>query len=179
MFTCPGCERPINSASEVCPYCGADLAPEPPATQRNRQRKGLIYTLLGAAAIIGVVWGMVWFVLPKSDVPSHAEAESGAMGALREAAGVLTAYDKRQGTYPNTIVEVSSQAQGAYAAARSEGYYLVYQPGPVGSDGDIHSFILLARPEYYGFLNFYLDQTGVIRATHQDREATAHDPPVS
>ena len=25
MYTCRECERPINQATEICPYCGADL----------------------------------------------------------------------------------------------------------------------------------------------------------
>jgi hypothetical protein len=179
MFTCPGCERPINSASEVCPYCGADLAPEPAAGRRNAQRKGLLLTLAGAVVLIGAIWAMVWLVLPKPDVPGHTEAESGAISTLRETAGIVTAYKKKQGTYPNTIEQVSSQAALAYATARQEGYSLIYRPGPAGSDGNIHTFVLLARPEFYGYTNFYIDQTGVIRATQQNREATARDRPVS
>ncbi|HVB34382.1 MAG TPA: hypothetical protein VNJ52_08450 [Patescibacteria group bacterium] len=178
MFTCPACEQPINSASEICPYCGVDLAPEPKATRRNAQRKGLIYTLIGAMVLVGVVWGMVWLVLPKPDVPARAQAESGAIGALREAAQVLTAYQGRQGTYPNTIEQVGSQAAPAYAMARSDGYSLIYRPARPEGDGNIHTFVLLARPEYYGYRNFYIDQSGVVRATDENRAATARDRPI-
>lgn len=43
-------------------------------------------------------------------------------------------------------------------------------------------YVITARPEKYGVsgkLSLYSDQTAVIRATLQDREATADDPPVS
>ena len=179
MFTCPHCEQTINPASEVCPYCKADLAPEPLAIRQEAQRKGLIWTLVGAAVLVAAVWAMVWLVFPKPDVPDHAQAESGAISALRQVVGVVTAYRRRQGTYPYTIQEVTGQATAAYNSARAEGYTLVYLPGPVQNDGNIHSFVMLARPEYYGYLHFYVDQTGVIRATKQNREATSHDPPVS
>lgn len=179
MFTCPGCDQAINPASEICPYCGADLAPEPRQKRRDAQRKGLIITLIGALVLVGAVWGMVWLVLPKPDVPPHAEAEAGAIGALREASRVITAYQQREGTYPFTIDQVQSQAASAYTIARSEGYSLTYRPGAPGSDGNIHTFVLLARPEYYGYRNFYVDQTGVIRSTRQNRAATDHDPPIS
>lgn len=179
MFTCPGCQQTINPASEICPYCGADLAPEPKEKRRDVQRKGLIVTLIGALVLVGAVWAMVLLVLPKPDVPPRAEAESGAIGALRQAAGVITGYQQQDGTYPFTIEQVSSQVASAYAMARSEGYSLTYRPGAPGNDGNIHTFVLLARPEYYGYRNFYIDQTGVIRATRQNRPATSHDPPIS
>jgi hypothetical protein len=177
MFTCPGCEQPINPASEICPYCGANLVPEPATTRRNKQKKGLVITLVGAVVFIGAIWAMVYLVLPKPDVPGHAEAEAGAVGALREAARVVTAYEKQQGSYPDTIDQVSATAAPAYSAAREEGYSLLYRPGPAGSDGNIHTFVLLARPEFYGYANFYIDQTGVVRSTLENRDATAHDRP--
>jgi hypothetical protein len=149
------------------------------ARRKKAQRKGLIVTLVGALVLVGAIWAMIWLVLPKPDVPGHAEAEASAIGALREVAHTLAAYKMRLGTYPNTIEQVSSQAAPVFATARTEGYSLIYLPGPIGSNGNINSFVLLARPEYYGYSNFYMDQTGVIRSTQDNREATAHDPPVS
>lgn len=178
MFTCPQCEQTINPASEVCPYCGADLVPEPATARRNKQRKGLIWTLVGAAVFIGAVWAMVWLVLPKPDVPGHAEAETAAINALQQVVGIVAAYETRQGTFPNTIQEVGGQASSVYSAAHAEGYSLTYLPGPARSDGNIHSFVVLARPEYYGYRSFYVDQTGVIRSTQQNREATGRDRPI-
>lgn len=180
MFTCPGCERTINPASEVCPYCGADLVPEPLVIARRKaQYKGLVMTLVAAVVLVGAIWAMVWLVLPKPDVPSHAEAEASAVGALRQLASTLAAYKGQEGTFPGTIEQVSNQAMPAFSMAHREGYSLLYRPGPIGNDGSIHSFVLLARPEYYGYSNFYMDQTGVIRSTQENREATVHDSPIS
>jgi hypothetical protein len=179
MFTCPACEQPINQASEICPYCGADLAPAPAAKRRNAQHKGLVITLVGALILVCCIWAIVWFVLPHPDVPPRAEAEAGAIAALHRVRAVLEDYQRRQGTFPNTIEQVSGAAGAAYANARGEGYSLIYRAGKPGSDGNIHQFVLLARPDFYGYRSFYLDQTGVIRATRQDRPATAHDPPIS
>lgn len=179
MFTCPACDQPVNQATEVCPYCGTDIAPAPAARRREVQRKGLIITLVVALVLVGGIWAIVWFVMPKSDVSAPAVAEAGAIHALREAAAVVNSYDRRVGGYPVSIDQVSEQARPAFAAARSNGYYLVYKPGSPGSDGNIHTFVLLARPDYYGYRNFYIDQTGILRATHADRPATAQDQPVS
>jgi hypothetical protein len=179
MFTCPACGQPVNQATEVCPYCGTDIAPAPPARSREVQRKGLIVTLVGALILVGAIWGIVYFVLPKPNVAPAPVAEAGAISALHEAAAVVNTYNRREGGYPTTIEQVSQQVSQAYADARGSGYYLVYRPGSPGSDGNIHTFALLARPNYYGYRNFYIDQTGVIRATHDNRPATAHDPPAS
>lgn len=179
MFTCPSCEEQVNQATEVCPYCGANIAPAPPARTRAAQRKGLIVTLVGALALVAGVWGMVWYVLPKPSVAPPAIAEVRAIRALRRVEAIVTAYNRRAGGYPDTIQQVASEATPAYEAARSNGYYLVYQPGTPGSDGNIHTFVLLARPDYYGYRNFYVDQTGVIRFTTASRPADARDPPIS
>jgi hypothetical protein len=179
MFTCPACDQPVNQATEVCPYCGTDIATAPPARRREAQRKGLIVTLVGALVLVGAIWGIVWFVLPKPNIAPPAIAEARAMNALREAAAVVNTYNRREGGYPTTIVQVSDQVGQAYDDARRSGYYFVYRPGAPGSDGNIHTFTLLARPNYYGYRNFYIDQTGVIRATHDNRPATTHDPPIS
>jgi hypothetical protein len=178
MFTCPACDRPINQASEICPYCGVDLAPEPVARRRTAQRKGLVITLIVALLLVGFIWGMVWFVLPRTDMPPRAQAEAGAVAALRRVNAILNNYRRQDGTYPNTIEEVSGEAGAAYASARRAGYSLLYEAGSPGSDGNIHDFVLLARPRYYGYRSFYLDQTGVIRSTLEDRPATVHDPPI-
>ena len=177
MFTCPACDQPINQATEVCPYCGTNIAPVPPAKRREQQRKGLLITMIGGLVLVGGIWAIIWIVLPKPNVAPPAVAEAGAIAALREAAAVVNSYARREGGYPNTIEQVSSRASAAFASARNQGYYLIYQAGSPGSDGSIHSFELLARPDYYGYRNFYIDQTGVIRATSENRPATVHDPP--
>ncbi len=179
MFTCPSCDQTINPASEICPYCHADLVPARPAAHRQQQRRGLLITIAAALAVVGGILAVFYFVLPKPSVAPPAIAESAAVAALRQAAAAVQSYDRREGGYPVTIVQVQDQASAAFANARGNGYYLVYQAGAPASDGNIHSFVLLARPDYYGYRNFYVDQTGVIRATRQNRPATAQDPPIS
>lgn len=178
MYTCPSCDRPINSASEVCPYCGEKVAPASPGKRQRAQRQGLLMTLVGSAVVVGGVWALVWFVMPRPLVPAHAPAEANAVSSLGQVAGAIAAYSKQAGGYPNSIEQVSSQTRTAFEGALEQGYHLVYRAGSAGNDGNIHTFILLARPEYYGYRNFYTDQTGVIRWTSQDRPATAQDPPI-
>ncbi len=178
MFTCPACEQTINQASEICPYCGADLAPAPVAGRRTAQRKGLLATLAGALVLAGGVWAMVWFILPRPVIQPRAAAEAGAIAEMRQVQAVLASYKLREGTYPSTIDQVAGQASRFFAGARRQGYFLVYQPGPQGAGGNVVRFVVLGRPEFYGYSNFYLDQTGVIRSTSDNRPATSGDPPI-
>jgi hypothetical protein len=52
-----------------------------------------------------------------------------------------------------------------------------YTPGPVDADGTIRTFALQARAGNYGFRNFFLDDTGILRSTRESRAATSEDPP--
>jgi hypothetical protein len=178
MYTCPSCDRPINSASEVCPYCGKDIAPSPPGKRSRDRRQGLLMTLFGSAVLVCGVWALVWFVLPRPPVAPHRQAEAYAVSSMRQIATAVFAFAKREGGYPASIEQVSDQTSSAFETALQQGYHIVYRAGAAGNDGDIHTFTLLARPEYYGFWNLYTDQTGVIRATREDRPARAQDPPI-
>ena len=176
MFTCPHCERPINPASEVCPYCRAVLA-GPRGGRRSVPRSALVAMLVGAAMVVAGVWAVVWFVLPRPSLPPETQAERQAEQALRRVAAELAAFERLEGGYPETIEQVREQVRGALEQASRQGYRIVYRPGRVEQDGNIHSFVLLARPAYYGYRKFYLDQSGVLRATREDRPAGPNDPP--
>jgi len=60
--------------------------------------------------------------------------------------------------------------------AQSVNYQIQYTPGPVETDGTIRTFALQARAGNYGFRNFYLDDTGILRATKDGRAANSGDP---
>ncbi len=60
------------------------------------------------------------------------------------------------------------------------GYRTTYNPGP-GPYGKIATYTITSQPVEFGvtgFRNFFTDQTAVIRATDQNRLATANDPPI-
>jgi hypothetical protein len=62
-------------------------------------------------------------------------------------------------------------------AAQAAGYEIVYIPQPRNSDGTVPGFVILGRPAKPGLRNYYIDESGVLRATEEDRPATAQDPP--
>lgn len=176
MFTCRECERPINQASEICPYCGADLTqsaeleePSPPRSLRSiLTRWGVVVLTLSVA-----LWAFFHYVLPREPA---ARAEAVAAGSLGDVGSALAAYAGAQGgSYPPQLEALGEHARGPAQKALSGGYRLEYTPGPPGTDGAVRTFTLLARPGNYGYRSFYMDQSGVVRSTRENRPATAQD----
>ena len=79
--------------------------------------------------------------------------------------------------YPSQFEAVGERVRLAAQLAQSVNYQIQYTPGPVNADGTIRSFALQARAGNYGFRNFFLDDTGILRSTRESRSATSEDPP--
>lgn len=65
------------------------------------------------------------------------------------------------------------------ANGQKSGYVYAYVAGPPDSEGRISAYTVSARPSVFGGTgrnSFYMDQTGVIRYTWNDRAATTTDP---
>ena len=182
MFTCRECEREINQASEVCPYCGADLMAAPESVKPLVPPKPW-KTALRYAVLLALIWGFLWYVLPEQrSRDAMQQAETHAVAAMRAAGEALAAHATAQeGAYPASLealpAESADRVRAAAQAAQREGYRLDYQPEAPGADGRIRQFVLLGRPRNYGYPNFYLDPSGVLRVTRENRAATAQDHP--
>jgi hypothetical protein len=179
MYVCPKCEQSINQASELCPYCGADLTvtaePEEPKGKKRSWAKALV--LWGLA--IGFLWLMIWIALPLRMLNPTMQSESHALDALKNLHASLAAYSSSEGAYPPSLDAMGNSAARAAAQwALTAGYQLQYTPAQPGDDGRVHSYTLLARPSNYGFRSFFSDETGIVRYTREARPATAQDPPI-
>ncbi|HUJ30688.1 MAG TPA: hypothetical protein VLY23_05365 [Candidatus Acidoferrum sp.] len=180
MYSCRECEQPINQATEVCPYCGADLTEPSAATGAEKPRKKspariailLSVVLLSLAAI-------AWFAFPWRLAGSKSEFESHALAAVTEFQQALASYESTEGTFPSSLEALGNQARDAAQQAQSGRYTLLYTPGNSQPDGTIKTYALTARAGNYGYLNFFADETGVIRSTRENRPATAADAPVA
>ncbi|HMD30977.1 MAG TPA: zinc ribbon domain-containing protein [Candidatus Acidoferrales bacterium] len=177
MFSCPQCEHEINSASELCPHCGADLAalstapPSPPPSLARRLRVLLLFALL-----IGSVWAFLLYIVPDRRAASASQAEAQAAASLREIAGQLASYaEASAGQFPSSLEALGEKERPTAQEAKREGYNLSYAAGEI--QGRITHYTLVAQPERYGFRSFYIDETGVLRATRESRPATSDDPP--
>jgi hypothetical protein len=182
MYTCRECEREINQATEICPYCGADLSAPVEGENERKQRKPIQIVLrwvvlLGALGT--VLWGFLWYILPARNGSPALEAETRATAALTELRAALSNYAEAQGgAYPISLEPLGDRARLPAQHALSLGYQLQYTPGPIGADGLVRTYVLLARPGNFGYRNFYTDETGVLRATKENRAATLQDPSV-
>ena len=184
MYTCRECEREINQATEVCPHCGTDLSTPAAEAVAPEKKPTLAKSIIRYAIVLAAMWGFLWYVLPERHGGDAArEAESRAMAALHSARSALMAYaGAQQGVFPESLEglpgETFATVREAAQAAQREGYRLEYSATPEGSEGRLRHFVLLARPGNYGYRNFFVDETGVIRATREDRPATVQDPPM-
>jgi hypothetical protein len=185
MYTCRECEREINQASEICPYCGTDLTTPvegeaaTPAKPRTTTQILLRWTiLLGSLTVL--LWAFLWYILPARNGDPAAEAETRAMSALVDVRAALSAYAGAQGgAFPASLDPLGDRARIPAQFAQSAGYQLQYTPGPVGADGLVHTYVLLARAGNFGYRSFYADESGVLRATRENRAATSQDPVVA
>jgi len=182
MYTCRECDRPINPASELCPYCGADLTEEPPRPV-GAKKPNLLLVVLRWAVLLAAMWAFLWFVLPERRGDAAAQAEARAIELLRETRAALLAYAEAQnGSFPPSLEalprESGQRVRQAAQVALREGYELFYTPGPPNEHARVTSFTLRARASNYGYRNFFTDETGLLRATRENRQATIQDPPI-
>jgi hypothetical protein len=186
MYTCRECEHVINQATEICPHCGADLTlPAAGEAEAPTRKLSLAQALLRwgvvVGALAGLLWGFLWYILPERSGDPAARAEARAVEALRDLRAALAAYAQSQPAaagYPATLEALGDRARGPAQSALSQGYQVQYVPGMPGSDGIVRNYVLLARPGNYSYRNYYVDETGVLRATRENRPATAQDPPI-
>lgn len=186
MFKCPHCETEINQASEICPHCKTDLAAmaatalaDEPVPRRSTLRIVLIW-LTALAIVGGALYVFIWYVLPsRTGADSAAQAEGRALASLREFQDRIEVYAKDEGGhYPQSVEVLGNSVRMAGRNALDAGYTLQYAPGPADADGSVQSYSLTARPDRYGFRNFYTDQTRTLHATRENRMATSQDPPL-
>lgn len=182
MYTCRACEHEINTATEVCPYCGEDLTAVPTSAAAEPKKKpGFVKRLVRWTLVLATLCGFLWYVLflPERTGNPSARAERQAIASLQEIVHALNAYaDAQGGRYPQTLEAVGAQVRRAAQQAQSEGYEVEYVPGESVERGGVSHFALLARPQNYGYRSFYADESGVLRATPEHREATVKDPPI-
>jgi hypothetical protein len=182
MYACRECENEINQATELCPHCGADLTTPVPGAEAPKAKPSLGKVILRWGVLLGVllaaIWSFLWFVVPERQGNPTAQAEARAAESLREVRAALVDFASAQGgAYPRQFEAVGERVRLAAQLAQSVNYQVQYTPGPLAADGMIRTFALQARAGNYGFRNFFLDDTGILRATREGRAATSEDPP--
>ena len=178
MFLCRECDQEINQASELCPYCGADLTTVPEEAALPKKKPSLVKALILWGTAIGFLWLMVWVALPLRMMNPMLQSENNALEAMANVRAALASYNQAAATFPGSLEPLGNPARAAAQYAQGAGYQLQYTPGQAGADGRVHNYVLLAQPGNYGYRNFFSDETGIVRATREDRAATSLDPPI-
>ena len=179
MYTCRECEQPINPATEVCPYCGADLAEVSTGMGSGiRPQKSSPKILIALSLISASIAVIAWFAFPWRMAGSKSVAEAHGIGAIGGLQKVLSDYQATEGTFPSSLESLGPAAATVARNAQSGRYTLQYTPGSPDAQGRVRTYTLTARAGNYGYLNLFADETGIIRVTREDRAATAQDPPI-
>jgi hypothetical protein len=183
MFSCPECEQAINQASAVCPYCGADLTNAPDGSefanvgvQNKKITPARVVILLAVfLAILGVT---AWLALPWKISGTKLEAEGRARQALGTIQQTLAGYHNSEDGFPSSLEGLGDRVRLEAESAQSGHYAVQYSPGKPDAEGHLRSYVLTARAGNFGYMNFYTDESGILRGTRENRAATVQDPPV-
>ena len=174
---------PINSGSEVCPYCGADLV-SPAADVFGEaapvaKKPGARRILIACGVLLATLAAVGWFAVPWHMSGSKTESESRARDAMAAIQNALATYESTEGAFPSSLEDLGDTARTAAQKAQTGHYTLQYTPGKPDAAGRVTTYTLVARPGNFGFRSYYTDETGVVRATTEDRAATVQDAPGS
>ncbi len=182
MYLCPQCGEEINQGTEICPHCNLDLTLPAEGTvvpaPRSLRRVLTIWAVV-IAVVAGGLWGFLWFVLPEQKGDPAQRAENGAMAALNDLHAALAAFSAADPdhAYPPSLEALGDRARADAQLAQSVGYQLTYTAADPGADSVIRGYSISARAGNYGYRNFYLDESGMLRSTKENRAANSHDPP--
>ena len=187
MPSCWSCLVILEQGATVCPLCGADQTRpvpvvdphlQPPVTAKRlfQEWKIVIAILVVFASSMG---GILWHNFGEAGIPPAIQSAGVTAKSLREFREVLSAYAlSTKDTYPPNLNVLGSRLSLPLQAAVAAGYQLEYHPKSSSNETVFRGFVILARPERNGFLNLRIDESGVVRATEENRPATAQDPPL-
>jgi hypothetical protein len=158
-----------------------------------KREGGDVWRLVGAGFLAIAVVVTSAALLPRGHPRSTSQAS--AVASLRTINTAQITYASTYDvSYSSSLAELGPPPPGAVPTASAaglidevlargikNGYRFIYTPGPRNSKGAIPGYTLTARPLEYTHQNrrsFFTDETGVIRSTQEDRNATAQDPPL-
>jgi hypothetical protein len=185
MDSCWSCLVVIENGENVCPLCGADQTPLPGLTllgiaEPQSFKSTILRWGLPAVAIMSLLGAALWYTTIRTDVENlAAQQETAAAAALVNIRAALSEFAISAGDkYPSKLEQLGDRAALPEQVARTQGYTMVYTPRPSAIDGPIRGFVLLAQPDNNNRRKFYIDQSGVVRATQESRPARIDDPPI-
>ena len=187
MPSCWSCLVMLENGATVCPLCGADqtrpvefvdpISPQPPTLKSTLHdwRTEIVVIVV----VVGLIIDIFWQNFKEESIRPDLQTAEIAAKSLRDLREALSAYAlSTKDIYPATLGPLSSRTSLPTQSALSVGYKLQYLPNLSSTDGVPRSFVILARHEKSYYLSLYIDESGVVRATSENRPATVRDPPL-
>lgn len=186
MSSCWSCWVILEKGTTVCPTCGADQTRpvhfvdpnlQPVVAQTHVVQKWKIVIAI-IVVFVGSLGGILWHDFGGVRISPASQAARVTAKSLRDLREALSTYAlSMKDTYPATLNAVGDRASLPLQAALNAGYRLEYVPKSSSGEAASRGFVILARPETNGFLNLCVDESGVVRATDENRPATVWDSP--
>ncbi len=172
----------------------------------HRARAG--FSLIELLIVVAIILIIAAVAIPNLSRARRAAHESSAVYNLRTVnSGLNIYYHSYSNGFPPELIFMGRPAAGSAASCnranvldeslacsappcRKKGYGFTYQgvgtqltvpPASPCSQGGYLGYEIQARPDSFGvsgIRSFYIDTSGFIRGTSEDRAATANDPPV-
>jgi type II secretory pathway pseudopilin PulG len=168
----------------LCPFCGANQAPLPEIViselekSRNLTSVFLRWIMVTVAVACSLA-GLLWFARREHVKNLEEQEETTASKALHEIRTALSQYALTSGDqYPSSLGTLGDRAAQPLQETRKENYEVTYTPKSSKKDGSITGFELWANPGKPNLRSFFIDESGVLRATRENRPANSEDPPI-
>jgi hypothetical protein len=185
MSSCWSCWVILEHGVTVCPTCGADQTRpvhfvdphlHPVAQTHVVQKWKIVIAVI--VVYVGSFGGILWHNFGDVRISPASQAARVTAKSLRELREALSTYAlSTKDRYPAALNAVGDRASLPLQAALIAGYRLEYIPKLSSGEAAPRGFVILARPEKNGYLSLRIDESGVVRATEENRPATVWDPP--
>jgi hypothetical protein len=132
--------------------------------------------------VVGIAAAAI--ILPNLFLPKRAPDEASAVGSLRSINSAQAEYAR---THPDrgfasSLAELGPGSgdliDSVLASGKKNNYVFILTAAPADSHGCIVRYSIMARPQHYGKnikRNFFMDESGILRFTTENRAATAQD----
>jgi len=168
----------------VCPFCGADQTPPPEIIvieQEKSRNPKLVFLrwIIATVAVACSLAGLLWYARGEHGKDLGKQEETTVSKALRDIRTALSQYAlTSDDQYPSALGKLGDRAAQPLQEARNESYEVTYTPKSSKKSGNIVGFELFANSGKPNHRSFYIDESGVLRATQENRPATDKDPPI-
>jgi hypothetical protein len=125
-------------------------------------------------------------VIPKLDMTKPAPLEASSLGSLQTIRAAQTQYaliHPGKG-FASSLSELgpsgSDLIDSTLASGRKSQYTFTLNATPADSEGHISQYSVIARPQEFekNKLSFFIDETGIVRFTSENRVPTSEDSPI-